>query len=133
MRKKIIAFILIFLFIISGFDTSFQVSAQTTTVLPSSLTLDEMISKTDEYIKENNTHNIGLAFSVVSSDEILHLRTSGYANKKQNLPVDTNTIFEWGSLTKTLTWTSVMQLWEQGKIDLNEDIKVYLPEGFLKK
>ena len=43
-----------------------------------------------------------------------------------------NTVFEWGSISKTFIWVSVMQLKEEGKIDLYADIRSYLPEGFLK-
>ena len=35
-------------------------------------------------------------------------------------------------MTKLTVWVSVMQLWEEGKIDLDEDIRTYLPEGFLR-
>lgn len=37
----------------------------------------------------------------------------------------------WGSATKSRVWISVMQLWEQGKIDLDADIREYLPADFL--
>jgi len=42
-------------------------------------------------------------------------------------------VFDWGSCTKVITWVCVMQLVEQGKIDLNTDIRTYLPEGFLTR
>ena len=40
---------------------------------------------------------------------------------------------EWGSCSKLLVWTSVMQQRERGNIDLDADIREYLPEGFLTK
>ncbi len=43
-----------------------------------------------------------------------------------NIPTK-NTVFLAASLTKTVTATAIMQLWEQGKIDLEEDINNYLP------
>ena len=46
--------------------------------------------------------------------------------------MDDNSVFEWGSVTKLTVWVSVMQLWEEGKIDLKTDIKEYLPKDFLK-
>ncbi|NMX24827.1 beta-lactamase family protein [Streptococcus sanguinis] len=52
----------------------------------------------------------------------------GQGNK---VKVDDDSVFEWASITK-LTVCSVMQLWEEGKIDLEADIKTYLPEGFLR-
>lgn len=42
-------------------------------------------------------------------------------------------MFEWGSISKLFVWISVMQLVEQGKIDLNKDIKNYLPDQFFSK
>ena len=43
------------------------------------------------------------------------------------LPVDPAlTLFRPGSVSKLLTWTAVMQLVEQGKIDLDADINQYL-------
>lgn len=55
----------------------------------------------------------------------------GYSNIAEGIKVDENTVIDWGSTTKTMVWVSVMQLWEQGKIDLEADIRTYLPEGFL--
>jgi len=42
-------------------------------------------------------------------------------------------VFDWGSCTKVLTWVSVMQLVEQERIDLDADIRTYLPGGFLTR
>jgi CubicO group peptidase (beta-lactamase class C family) len=42
-------------------------------------------------------------------------------------------VFDWGSCTKVITWVSVMQLVEQGKLDPNADIRTCLPEGFLTR
>ena len=55
----------------------------------------------------------------------------GYVDKEKNIPVEADSVFEWGSTTKLLVWVSVMQLNEQGKLDLNEDVRSYLPDGFL--
>lgn len=41
-----------------------------------------------------------------------------------------STVFEGGSISKTFIWVSAMQLSEEGKIDLNADIRNYLPKGF---
>jgi len=46
---------------------------------------------------------------------------------------DHDFVFDWGSSTKVITWVCVMQLVEQGMIDLDADIRTYLPDGFLKR
>lgn len=55
----------------------------------------------------------------------------GYSDIENRIAVDENTVIDWGSTTKMMVWVSVMQLQEQGKIDLEKDVREYLPEGFL--
>ena len=57
----------------------------------------------------------------------------GYADRENGIVADADTVYEWGSISKTLVWVSVMQLWERGEIDLEKDIREYLPENFLRK
>lgn len=56
----------------------------------------------------------------------------GDSDIEHGIAADENTVYEWGSISKVLVWTSAMQLYEQGRLDLNEDIRTYLPNGFLK-
>lgn len=56
----------------------------------------------------------------------------GDSDMEHGIAADENTVYEWGSISKVLIWTSAMQLYEQGRLDLNEDIRTYLPNGFLK-
>src|SRR4030095_12265782 len=51
----------------------------------------------------------------------------GWADVDKRIPVNPETtMFRIGSVSKLFTWTSVMQLVEQGKLDLNTDINRYL-------
>ncbi len=69
----------------------------------------------------------GVTFSLVKDGEILLAKGYGYANVKQRRPVEPDkTLFRPGSVSKLITWTAVMQLVEQGKLDLNADINQYL-------
>ena len=55
--------------------------------------------------------------------------TKGYGSKdiEHGIPVDPEeTMFRIGSNTKPFTWTAVMQLAEQGKVDLDADVNTYL-------
>jgi CubicO group peptidase (beta-lactamase class C family) len=69
----------------------------------------------------------GAVVVVVKDGEILSERGYGYADVAERKPVDPRlTLFRPGSVSKLFTWTAVMQLVEQGKINLDGDINQYL-------
>ncbi len=69
----------------------------------------------------------GVTLSVVNATDILYLKGYGYANIEESKAVDPNTtMFRIASTSKLFTWTAVMQLYEDGLLDLNEDINEYL-------
>lgn len=79
----------------------------------------------------------GATVAVVKDGKILFSKGYGYAdvaNKK--LVLANETMFRPGSISKLFTWTAVMQLVEQGKLDLDRDINEYLdfkiPDAFGK-
>jgi CubicO group peptidase (beta-lactamase class C family) len=78
--------------------------------------------------REMEKHHIaGAAVSVVKDGKLFFAKGYGYADLKNDIPVDPErTNFRTGSIAKPFTWTAVMQLAEQGKLDLNEDINTYL-------
>ena len=85
---------------------------------------DELISRQlDEY------HIAGASVSIVRDGKIELTKGYGYANIAKQIPISpSETIFRIGSTSKLFTWTAVMQLAEQGKIDLNADVNTYLPD-----
>src|SRR5215216_1622028 len=82
----------------------------------------------EELGREMEKHHIaGAAVSVVKDGELCFTKGYGYADLENKGPVDPErTIFRIGSVGKVFTWTAVMQLVEQGKLDLDEDINTYL-------
>jgi len=64
---------------------------------------------------------------IISDGDIVWQKAYGYADVQRNIPATTNTIYTLMSVSKTVIATAVMQLWEQGRIDLDEDINQYLP------
>jgi CubicO group peptidase (beta-lactamase class C family) len=76
-------------------------------------------------LESNNV--AGATVAVVANGELLLAKGYGYADVAEREPVDpTTTLFRIGSVSKLFTWTAVMQLVEEGKIDLNEDVNAYL-------
>lgn len=69
----------------------------------------------------------GAVVVVVKDGKVLTQRGFGYADVGTRRRVDPETtLFRQASVSKLITWTAVMQLVEQGKIDLDRDINAYL-------
>ena len=74
------------------------------------------------------THLIpGLSISIVKNGHIVWEKYFGYANIEENIIVDENTMFILSSISKTITATALMQLFEDGLFMLDDDIDEYLP------
>jgi CubicO group peptidase (beta-lactamase class C family) len=65
---------------------------------------------------------------VARGDRLLHHAAYGEADTRSERPNTTATAFQIGSLTKSFTAVTVMQLVEDGRLDLHEPISRYLPE-----
>lgn len=101
--------------------------------LPSGIKDSEIGDIIEEYIEENKDTTASVSVAVFRGDETIYKTAYGYSNIRSGLKADDETAYEWGSVSKLLVWVSVMQLWEEEKIDLEADIKEYLPEGFFTK
>ncbi|MBD8032957.1 MULTISPECIES: serine hydrolase domain-containing protein [Solibacillus] len=127
--RKLTLIVLVLLFCCAS-----VVSANEDVLTPSGIPYSELKDRVDEYVSEYiGTSSAGANVLIIKDDEIIMNTSYGFANIENQIKVTPNTVFEWGSVTKLLVWTSVMQLVEQGKLELNEDIRTYLPEGFLTK
>lgn len=79
----------------------------------------------------------GATISIVKDGKLLFAKGYGYADVEKKQPVVADaTLFRPGSISKLFAWTAVMQLAEQGKLDLDRDVNTYLdfkiPEAFGK-
>jgi len=89
----------------------------------------EMEAFLDELLKSEmeENHIAGAAVSVVRDGRLFFAKGYGYADLDRHIPVSAEeTVFKIGSVTKLFTWTAVMQLAEQGRLDLDADINTYL-------
>ena len=76
-------------------------------------------------LEEHNS--AGAVVTVVKDGEIFFAKGYGYADYESRKRVDPErTLFRIGSVTKLFVWTSVMQLVEEGVLDLDTDINEYL-------
>lgn len=70
----------------------------------------------------------GLSLGVVRGNDTIVLAGYGYADLEHRVRATPQTVYRIGSLTKQFTAVSIMQLVEQGKIDLDERIEQYVPD-----
>lgn len=111
-------------------SVSIQASASP---LPSSgtpLTAESAADFLDELFASDQAQSLykGASISVVQDGRVLALKGYGYADAEEEREVDpARTVFRIASVSKTVTALAIMQLVEQGKIDLHEDIGAYLP------
>ncbi|HMI59218.1 MAG TPA: serine hydrolase domain-containing protein [Gemmatimonadaceae bacterium] len=69
----------------------------------------------------------GAVVAVVKNGKVLYAKGYGSQDIAKGIPVDPATsLFRIGSTSKLFTWTAVMQLVEQGKLDLDGDVNSYL-------
>jgi CubicO group peptidase (beta-lactamase class C family) len=88
------------------------------------LIIDGKLYSLTERMKHYNVQ--GLSVAVIDNYKIVWAKGYGYADKKENRKVTTNTLFEPGSISKSLNAVGILLLAQQGKVDLYQDINQYL-------
>lgn len=69
----------------------------------------------------------GAVIVIVKNGNVLWSKGYGYSDVSKRTPVSVDgTLFRPGSISKTFTWTAIMQLVERGKINLDADVNDYL-------
>lgn len=85
----------------------------------------------DEFMKDamEKYHVPGVTLSVVKDGKLYFKKGYGYSDLENKIPVNPDeTLFRIGSTTKLFTATSTMQLYENGNLDLNDDVNKYLTD-----
>ncbi|HUF82506.1 MAG TPA: serine hydrolase domain-containing protein, partial [Burkholderiales bacterium] len=71
-------------------------------------------------------HIPGLAVAVLRNGELVWSKGYGWADFEKQIPMTPDTIQNIGSVSKTFTATAVMQLWEAGRFQLDDDVNQFL-------
>lgn len=116
--------------------TSSSVSAEETEImLPSGKTVEELRRELNDKANKLGSYDLSFASAAVGifeGDTVLCTDYFGKTDVENSVPADESSVYEWGSISKTLIWVSAMQLWEQGRLDLDRDVREYLPDGFFR-
>ncbi|KYG25977.1 penicillin-binding protein [Bacillus gaemokensis] len=102
---------------------------QTEAAIPTMLSTKEVETFADKFMSKQmeNKNFPGAAIIIVKDDKILFQKGYGFSDKEHKIPIDPKqTVFRLASISKVFTASAVMQLVEQGKVDLNRDITDYM-------
>jgi CubicO group peptidase (beta-lactamase class C family) len=72
-------------------------------------------------------HMPSLSACVIKHDHVVWAQSYGYANLQTRRKATLNTVYLAGSVSKTITSTALLQLYEHGYFDLDDDVNEYLP------
>lgn len=71
---------------------------------------------------------VGAAVGVIENGKVAYVKGFGLADREKNTPASERTIFNWASNSKPLAGVMAMQLVEKGLLDLDADVRTYVPE-----
>lgn len=91
--------------------------------------LDQASKAVDELFNEwSHTNSPGCAIAVIKDGEIIHKKGYGMADLEHDVPIRPSSVFYIGSVSKQFVAACMLLLDEQEKIDLDEDVRTYIPE-----
>lgn len=94
-----------------------------------SLNAQDLSYQIDNKLKEKFTDDgPGGVFLVAKKGDIIYKKAFGLADLELQVPMETNNVFEIGSMTKQFTAISILMLVEKGKLRLDDEITEYIPD-----
>lgn len=73
-------------------------------------------------------HLPGLAWGIVLDGDLVLSGASGLANLEERTPADGKTLFRIASMSKSVTAVAILQLRDEGRLDLDDPVSLYVPE-----
>ena len=80
------------------------------------------------FVDYDDINKPGAAVAVVQDGAIVFKKGYGSANLEYDIPVTSSTIFHIASVSKQFTVFSILLLAEEGKLNLDDDIRKFIPE-----
>ena len=119
-----------------GFLVLFHCSAPRPSGVPiSSTNLTEALTEKIEPLIEQTMKSYdvpGLALAVAKDGKIVYAKGFGVKDLRSREPITPDSLFHMASVSKTFVATAIVQLLEQGKIQLDDPVRTYLPYFQLK-
>ncbi len=116
-------------FLLSSAMVSVAVLVNPRNLLGQSAAVQPLFARLDEYIARNmrETGAPGMTLALANRDGLIRASTYGFADTKAKARVVPETMFEIGSVSKSFVGLALLQLRDEGKLDLNKPVVEYLP------
>lgn len=88
------------------------------------------LSRISEYMTQVTQKGspVGISTMIARRGAIIHFEQFGFQDRENKIPMSSETLFRFYSMTKPIVCTAFMTLYEQGKFDLNDPVSKYIPE-----
>ena len=116
-------------FIIGSAMVSAAVFVNPRNLLGQSAAVQPLFARLDDYIARHmrETGAPGMTLALANRDGLIRVSTYGFADTKEKARVVPETMFEIGSISKSFVSLALLQLRDEGKLDLNKPVVEYLP------
>jgi len=116
-------------FIIGSAMVSAAVLINPRNILAQSAAVQPLFARLDEYIARHmrETGAPGMTLALANRDGVIRVSTYGFADTKEKARVVPETMFEIGSISKSFVALALLQLRDEGKLDLHKPVVEYLP------
>lgn len=90
----------------------------------------DSLKKMDDYFHKfvDNNQLAGIQTAVMRHDQLVHFDSYGYADTENKKPLDGESIFRIFSMTKPIVSVALMQLYEDGKFELDDPVSKFIPQ-----
>ena len=117
--------VVVFITIINNSTFAQQYKAPAEIVLPKTLTaaIDSIFSAYADKV-----HSPGLVYGIVNNGKLIHKGSKGYTDIDKKTKADIHSAFRIASMSKSFTAMAILQLRDQGKLNLDDPVHKYIPE-----
>jgi len=71
---------------------------------------------------------VGVCVAVIQDGKVAYSKGYGYQDRERSIQAGKETMFRWASISKPVTAVAAMQLVQQGKLSLDDDVRKHVPE-----
>lgn len=111
-------------------DRGFELPDERPLTVDATLLPDELAARLTERLVEavERSGALGVSTAVVRGGELADVRSLGWEDVAGGVPASGRTMYRWASISKPLTAVAALQLAERDHLDLDRDVREYVPE-----